>query len=118
MDLEDAMQETALLVWSKIHQLKDPTKFEGWCIRILENKCKEMKRKRRREVLVSLEELNSVFYAITPYFTEEMIDLKNCLEQLNEPHRTTMKLHYFHDLSIEEIASLLAIPEGTVKSRI
>jgi len=118
IDLEDVIQETRMVAWEKIHQLKDPTKFEGWCIRILENKCKEMKRKRRREVLVPLEELESIFHAASPYFTEEMMDLKSCLERLNEPYRTTLKLHYFHHLSIKEMASLLSIPEGTVKSRI
>lgn len=44
--------------------------------------------------------------------------LRQCMEQLPAKHRECLHLTYFEDLSMREIAALLGIPEGTVKSRL
>ena len=46
------------------------------------------------------------------------IDLKRAIDSLNEELRLTIILFYFEDLTISEIANMLNIPEGTVKSRL
>ncbi len=49
---------------------------------------------------------------------EESIDLLKALSSLKEDSRVVLTLRYFQDLSLKEIAAILDIPEGTVKSRI
>ena len=49
-DVADAMQETALLGWEKIHTLRQMAYFKTWITRILINVCNEMLRKKRHLV--------------------------------------------------------------------
>ena len=44
--------------------------------------------------------------------------LWRAIHSMDEKHRIPIVLRYYHDLSVAEIASLLAIPEGTVHSRL
>ena len=48
----------------------------------------------------------------------EHLDLHHAIRLLGEEHRTVVVLHYLADLPVDEIASLLDIPLGTVKSRL
>ena len=48
----------------------------------------------------------------------EHVDLVEALARLDEPHRTTVVLHYLADRSVAEVARELGIPEGTVKTRL
>lgn len=49
---------------------------------------------------------------------EELADLKNCVERLPEKQKQVIKLFYAGELPIEDIARVLKIPKGTVKSRL
>lgn len=49
---------------------------------------------------------------------EELADLKNCVERLPEKQKQVIKLFYAAELPIEDIARVLKIPKGTVKSRL
>jgi RNA polymerase sigma-70 factor (ECF subfamily) len=49
---------------------------------------------------------------------EEEATIWNSLQALDERHRIVLVLRYYHELSISEISELLAIPEGTVHSRL
>ena len=50
--------------------------------------------------------------------SEQQIDLATAIRALPPIHRTTLHLFYREDLSVDEIASVLGIPAGTVKSRL
>lgn len=43
--------------------------------------------------------------------------LSKCMEQLSEEHRLTIEYAFFHDFSYREISEIMAVPEGTVKTR-
>lgn len=49
---------------------------------------------------------------------EELADLRNCVERLPEKQKQVIKLFYAGELPIEDIAKVLKIPKGTVKSRL
>ena len=49
---------------------------------------------------------------------DERSRVRAALMTLDEPYRTAVVLHYFNDLSIDEIASATDAPSGTVKSRL
>ena len=52
------------------------------------------------------------------YIKEEYLDLYRAIEQLEEGEKICILLFYMEDYSVSQIADVLRIPEGTVKSRL
>ena len=110
-DCEDALQEAALKAWEKRGHLRNETYFRTWITRILINACYDTQRKRRR--VIPLDEVAERAAAASPDPT-----LTLALEALPEKLRLPLSLHYLEGFSVEEIARILRIPAGTVKSRL
>lgn len=112
-DIEDAIQNTVIKAFEKINTLKNDDFFRTWIIRILINECNNILRKNKR--LVSFEEA-----VVEEKYNDkyENMDLTNAIASLNEELRTITVLYYFEDMSTVDIAKLLEIPEGTVRSRL
>ena len=112
-DIEDAIQNTIIKAYEKINTLKKNEFFRTWLVRILINECNEIIRKNKR--IVSINESNHE-EKYNDYY--ENIDLTNAINSLSEELRITTVLFYFEDMSIKDIASVLNIPNGTVRSRL
>lgn len=112
-DIEDAIQNTVIKAYEKINTLKKNEFFRTWLVRILINECNEIIRKNKR--IVSINESNHE-EKYNDYY--ENIDLTNAINSLSEELRVTTVLFYFEDMSIKDIASVLNIPNGTVRSRL
>ncbi len=110
-DAADAIQETVLKCWQKIGQLKREEYFRTWLIRILINQCKDILRGRKKYVLV--EDIPETGYE-DQYFTNEW---KTLLSNLDAKYRIVMELYYVDGFSAKEIARMLHITEGNVRSR-
>jgi RNA polymerase sigma-70 factor, ECF subfamily len=112
-DIEDAIQNTVIKSYEKISTLKNDNLFRTWIIRILINECNEIIRKNKR--IISLDEgidhetYNDVY---------EDIDLTRAINLLCEELRIVTVLFYFEDMATKDIAVILEIPEGTVRSRL
>lgn len=112
-DCADAMQETIAKAFSNIHTLKKPAYFKTWIIRIMINECNRMIRKKKRVHPVPYEIRN------TTYTSEyEQIELFEVIDELDEQLQSIVTLYYLEDLSVKDIAKVLGISEGTVKSRL
>lgn len=112
-DIEDAIQNTIIKAYEKIRTLENNELFKTWIIRILINECKDILRKNKR--IISLdEEINKSIY-IDVY---ENIDLTRAINSLCEDLRIVTVLFYFEDMSTKDIAKVLDIPDGTVRSRL
>ncbi|MCR1950963.1 MULTISPECIES: sigma-70 family RNA polymerase sigma factor [Clostridium] len=112
-DIEDAIQNTIIRAYEKINTLKNNDLFKTWIIRILINECNEIIRKNKR--VISLDEgINQATYNDV----YEDIDLTRAISMLCEELRTVTVLFYFEDMSSKDIAIILDIPEGTVRSRL
>lgn len=112
-DIEDAIQNTIIKAYEKIGTLKDNKFFKTWIIRILINECKDILRKNKR--IISLDkEINQEVY-IDVY---ENIDLIRAINLLGEELKIVTVLFYFEDMTTKDIALILEIPEGTVRSRL
>lgn len=109
-DREDAVQECLLKAWQKRHQLQNERYMQTWVIRILLNECKNIQRKKSR--LVPLSELPE---RRAPEGADP--ELHDALLALEEKLRLPILLHYVEGFSVTEIASILRLPVGTVKSR-
>jgi len=109
-DRDDAVQECLLKAWNKRDQLKDERFMQTWVIRILLNECHNIRKKRNREPALG-QVLNPVAPADSDY------ELHDALLKLDDSLRLPILLHYIEGYSVKEIAQILRLPQGTVKSR-
>jgi RNA polymerase sigma factor (sigma-70 family) len=117
----DAVQETWLAILRGLDRLDDPARFPGFAHRILARRCADWTRGvvRRRRVLA--DELADGGESVDGGGAEAASDLerlREALARISVPRRVVITLHYLHDLSVAEIAGVLRIPAGTVKSRL
>lgn len=112
-DVADALQETIMLGYEKIHTLKDEAYFNTWICRILINKCNYILNKNKNVILVDEilpQKLNNNDFI--------KIELEDALNSLNKDYKLAMSLYYVVGLSTKEISKLINQPEGTIKSRL
>jgi RNA polymerase sigma-70 factor (ECF subfamily) len=116
-EAQDATHDAFEQAWRKWSTLRDPARFEPWFDRILVNTCRDRLRSTRRQPTDISGEL-----AITtsdPYGQAHDRDLlASAIAVLSPDHRVVVALRYYRDLPVEEIASRLGIPAGTVQSRL
>jgi RNA polymerase sigma-70 factor (ECF subfamily) len=116
---EDLTQETFIRVWQALANYNGKSRFSTWLYRISYHLYLDYK-KQKRITTISTEKSEEKTYHI-----ENSIEKRNqyqvALQSLNsmpEDLHNILILHYQQDLSFREIAQLLNIPKGTVKSRI
>ena len=126
---EEITQDTFLLVYKKLATLKDPNRFEGWLYRIAARQCYAWLRKKRTQTQ-SLEETDSDLIdqmTYSEYIAQEQAKaateaqrniVRKLLERLQESERTVVTLHYFGEMTCEEISRFLGVSASTVKSRL
>lgn len=111
-DIDDVLQETALIAYQKIDQIKKPKYFNTWICRILINQCKTIMKK--DDVYELLEN-----YQLTVDSNEdEHLILSELLKELNQIYCIPLVLYYYNGFSIKEISEILEEPLGTIKSRL
>lgn len=111
-DCADAAQNALLRAWEKQHTLRDTAYFKTWLTRILINECRAMLRQRAR--FVPLEE-EAAEGEIAP---ERDSGLYEAVMGLDLKYRVPFVLYYIEGFRTREIASMLKLPEGTVKTRL
>ena len=111
-DAADAVQDTLAKAWEKRNILTRPEQFKPWVMRILVNQCKDMLRKRKRRSFYPLEENTASIdlLALQP-------PVMAAINALKPELRAVMVLHYVDGYTVQEIASNLGVPLGTVKTR-
>ncbi|MFE0558011.1 sigma-70 family RNA polymerase sigma factor [Paenibacillus lautus] len=114
-DALEVLQETVCRAWMKCRKLKHPEAFVPWLIRILINCCvDEQKRKKR---MVPVEEVHSRETA-AEMVSDSKLDLERGLSRMKPKYRHVLILKYYQDMTISDIAKILDVPEGTVKTRL
>ncbi|NLO84360.1 MAG: RNA polymerase sigma factor [Clostridiales bacterium] len=114
-DCADAIQDTLLRAWERRSTLRNIKAFRPWIMRILTNICTDILRKRSKLVLVPFEE--SEQQAVMPA-PSSPLPLKEAMDQLSPQLRVATLLYYIEGYSVKEIAQMLDVPQGTVKSRL
>jgi RNA polymerase sigma-70 factor (ECF subfamily) len=117
-EAEDAVHDAFVAAWRKWGSLRDPERFEAWFQRILVNTCRDRLRKtsRRRESDIDAERPPVVLDAYDAVHERER--MSRAFASLDADHRIVLALRYYRDLSIDDIAGLLGVRPGTVKSRL
>jgi RNA polymerase sigma-70 factor (ECF subfamily) len=113
----DALQVALVRIWRDLPSLQDPEKVEAWAMRILIRSCHDQLRRDRRtapSLRVMSGEPVSADHAGAITNREEM---ERAFARLNAEQRAVIVLQYYRDLSLPEIAEILGVPIGTVRSR-
>ena len=116
-DAQDATHDAFEQAWRKWSTLRDPARFEPWFDRILVNTCRDRLRSGRRRPVDISDEV--AIAAGDPYAQADDRELlANAIATLPPEQSVVVALRYYRDLPVDEIASRLDIPAGTVHSRL
>jgi RNA polymerase sigma-70 factor (ECF subfamily) len=111
---DDAMQETFIAVLRNIGSLREPAALRGWVRRIAVREA--VRACRRREIATELTDQD--LPEIPSAEVATAVDVRRVLAQLAPEQRAVLVLRDLDGLSEAQVAELLHIPEGTVKSRL
>lgn len=119
----DLVQDTWLAVVRRIRRLDDPAAFRGWAYRIAANKCTDWVRRRMvaRRAAGQAMPPGHADDRETPSQAEsadEINRLRAELSRLPGEQRVILALYYLEEMRVADIAEVLSIPSGTVKSRL
>jgi RNA polymerase sigma-70 factor (ECF subfamily) len=122
---EDAAQEAFLRAYRHLREYQSGRKFANWLLSITSHYCVDQLR-RRRLTTVSLEgsylpEILGDGHPGPEHVVERKereVVIQRMLAQLSPEHRVVVALRYWYDLSYREIAQVVGISEGAVKSRL
>lgn len=119
-DAGDLVQETFLTWAAKGHQLRDPGKVKSWLFTTLHRRFLESQRRAARFPHLELMEAEADLPNIEPDLVNHLDShaLVELLGQVDSQFQAAVALFYLEDYSYGEIAEILEVPLGTVKSRI
>jgi RNA polymerase sigma-70 factor, ECF subfamily len=114
----DVLQVTLLRLWRDLPSLRDPDLIEGWSYRVLVRACHDQLRKQRRRAPV-LHLLDGGAVQDDPAIAiADREQLARAFERLSGERRAVIVLQYYRGWTLSEIAEVLAVPIGTVRSRL
>ncbi len=111
-DAEDALSTAIIKAYEHLASLRDKNKFKAWIMSIIANEAKNMISKNSRLQLV--DDVTVFGEAVE----EDHNTIWDSVMELGEQHRQIIVLYYYDGFSTREIARILKIREGTVKSRL
>ena len=119
-DACDLTQQTFCIWAVKGHQLRDASKVKTWLFTTLHREFLGARRRQTRFPHVELEHAAAELPVVSPV-TASRLDASQALEalaRLDETYQAPVALFYLQDCSYNEIAEILDVPLGTVKSRL
>lgn len=119
--LDDLVQEVFLRVWKGLPKFRQSAQFSTWLYRITWNVATD----RRQTLARERSRLQTIAHSIgTQHDDPDVMQLhyqdlvRKGLRVLSEEHRSVLVLHDLEELPQQEVAEILEIPVGTVKSRL
>jgi RNA polymerase sigma-70 factor, ECF subfamily len=123
-EAEDVAQEALLRAYRKFDRLRDAQRFRSWLVRVsfrlALDRSRSVKRRERRETLWAQPELRPPVQSVEQIAAFRQFEerLGRALDELPDRLRLVMLLTAIEEHSVEEVAALLDVPTGTVKSRL
>ena len=116
---EDATQQALLAIWRDLPLLRDPARFEAWSYRLLVRACYAEGRRTRHwtpnlRLLVADEPLVMDGSGLVV----DRDQLERGFRRLSFDHRAVVVLHHYLEYPLDEVAEVLGVPVGTVRSRL
>jgi RNA polymerase sigma-70 factor (ECF subfamily) len=118
-DAEDLTQQTFYIWATKGHQLRDATKVKAWLFTTLHRMFLVTRRRQNKFTHQELDENQLPASTVEPEaWQPDCSQVLVALAKVDEVHQSAVALYYLEDFSYKNIAEILNVPVGTVKSRI
>ncbi len=117
-DAEDATQEALLRAWRSAGSLRDMARVEAWLDRILVNVCRDRLRRRKAVRFIALTDGAGGRSADPFQVVLDRDEVLRAMNDLDADQRIVVVLHYWAGLTLNDIATRMGWPAGTVKSRL
>ncbi len=114
---EDATQQALVAMWRDLPDLRDPDRFEAWAYRLLVRACYTEARRARRTPNVRLLAIDAPTGDALGV-VDDRDQLERGFRRLPIDQRAVVVLYHYLDLPVDQIATTLGIPVGTVRSRL
>ncbi|HEY1736055.1 MAG TPA: sigma-70 family RNA polymerase sigma factor, partial [Methylovirgula sp.] len=119
---EDIVADVFLDVWRQAGQFEGRSTVSTWLLSIARFKALSYVRKRTESSLDEDYAAGIADEADDPEVEMAKRDkgaaLRQCLKKLSNEHREMIELVYYHEKSVEDVATIVGIPAGTVKTRL
>lgn len=122
---EELAQETFIMAWKNLAQLRDLSKFQAWLCRIARNAVQNWIRSRKRDIVAkatSLDAANQTAHRSDPdqaaIQKEQVTVVNQALHHIPENYRIPLILFYRENKSTQEVARLLGLSENATRQRI
>jgi RNA polymerase sigma-70 factor (ECF subfamily) len=119
-DAQDLTQQTFYTWATKGHQLRDVSKVKTWLYTTLHRAFLKARRREIRFTHHELEEVSNELPAFSPEIANHLDSSKvlSALAKIDEIYQAAVALFYLEDYPYKDIAVILDVPVGTIKSRI
>lgn len=122
-DSEDVVQDTFVKVWLHCRELKNESGFKAWMMQILVRTAYKSGKKKSRElpdeeIMQKADKSQGISSIERVIAREEAEMIAVAVRSLPIKQRTVVALYYYQECSVSEIAAMLGVLEGTVKSRL
>lgn len=114
----DALQVTLFRLWRDLPSLRDPDLVEAWAYRVLVRTCHDQLRKQRRQPPMLQVVPNDEVEPDASAAVADREQLERAFRTLSAEQRAAIVLQYYRGLTLDEIAVILRVPVGTVRSRL
>lgn len=116
-DIEDVVQETMLILYTKLPKLKDNTKFEIWLYKILINQCNKKYRKNKTNI-IPLDLIENQKAYSNEEKIEDKLDYEKILAMFKKQDQMILLLYYSNGYTTKQIAQILNKNENTIKTKL
>ena len=115
-DIDDAVQETLLLLYRRVGTLRAVTSFSAWIFAVAKRACLQLLRRSAGIAEAPVDGMDARLAHLRP--EDLRIDLSRAIQSLPEHYREAILLRDIEEMSIDEIASVLGLTRESVKARI
>lgn len=116
---KDAAQQAFILAWRELPRLRDVERYEVWFYRLLVNECyQEARRHQRWTSRVRLLPPEGPAIADPIVVVDDRDALERAFQLLSPQHRAVFVMHHYAGMPLADIAEVVGVPVGTVKSRL